>query len=91
MCPQCQNKPYTDKNFLNAEGPTTTKVGIEGLIYCILLKLMPWFDLFHSSSLQVPRVPFWHFYILTLPVSLQLFEGLIRNFIISPIFSSLIF
>jgi hypothetical protein len=32
MCPQCQNKPYSDKNFLNAEGHTTTKVGIEGLI-----------------------------------------------------------
>jgi hypothetical protein len=32
MCPQCQNQPYTDKNFLNAEGPISTKVGIDGLI-----------------------------------------------------------
>ena len=37
MCPQCQNQPYTDKNFLNAEGPTTTTVGIEGLIAPMML------------------------------------------------------
>jgi hypothetical protein len=28
---------YTDKNFLNAEGPTSTKVGIEGLIAPMML------------------------------------------------------
>jgi len=37
MCPQCQNQPYTDKNFLNAEGPTSTKIGIEGLIVPMML------------------------------------------------------
>ena len=37
MCPQCQKQPYTDKNFLNAEGPTSTKVGLEGLIVPVTL------------------------------------------------------
>ena len=37
MCPNCQNQPYTDKNFLNAEGPTTQKIGIDGLIVPMVL------------------------------------------------------
>jgi hypothetical protein len=37
ICPQCQKQPYTDKNFLNAEGPTQSKVGIEGLIAPMVL------------------------------------------------------
>lgn len=37
MCPQCQNQPYTDKNFLNAEGPTIQKIGMDGLIVPMVL------------------------------------------------------
>lgn len=40
MCPQCQRQPYTDKTFFSAEGPTTQKVGVEGLIVPMMLFAM---------------------------------------------------